>query len=95
MDRRENRQGGGGKRTNGSRRARKVRRENRTRWAASGIKLGSVNIRGLTNEKIFKVLEQHNFDVVCVQETWMKGPVQGEIVIPGFTVCEQRREKGE
>ena len=74
-DHQEKASGGRGKRTNGSRRAKKRRRENRTRWAASGIKVGSVNIRGLTYEKLFLVLKEHNFDLLCVQETWMQGPV--------------------
>ena len=36
--------GQGGKRNNGSRRARAARRGNRARWASAGIKVGSINI---------------------------------------------------
>ena len=42
-----------GKRTNGSKRKRVQRRANRQRWASEGVKVGSVNVAGMS---VFKIL---------------------------------------
>ena len=53
-----------------------------------------MNIRGLTHEKLFLLLSVHDFDVLCIQETWLRSPAQEEFSVPGFHVSEQRRESG-
>jgi hypothetical protein len=54
---------------------------------SEGIKIGSINIRGLTIMKIFLLLEIEDLDVLCIQETWMEKGAQVP-VIPGFKVIE-------
>ena len=55
--------------------------------------IGSVNIRGLTYLKVLLLLEIENFDVLCVQETWMAAGATAP-AIPGYHVVEQRHEIG-
>ena len=71
-----------------------MRRANRQRWANQGIKVGSINIAGLSYFKLFLLLEVHNFDVLCLQETWLVGEHIEPFDIPGYSIYEQRREKG-
>ena len=83
-----------GKRNNGSKRKRAQRRVNRQRWASFGIKVGSINIAGASYFKYYLLQCTHEFDILCLQETWLLGQPAGEIDIPGFRVLEQRRQKG-
>ena len=83
-----------GKRTNGSRRKKQKRRANRLRWASEGVKIGCINVAGLTYFKVFLLLEIYNFDVLCFQETWLKSEISPNLQIPGYTLLEQRRENG-
>jgi exonuclease III len=57
------------------------------RWEKEGIKIGTVNIRGLTMLKMFLLGDIENIDVLCVQETWME---EGALMpsIPGYKVVE-------
>ena len=41
------------------------------RWQKSGITVGSINVRGLSYLKLVVLLEQDDFDVLCLQETWL------------------------
>jgi exonuclease III len=63
------------------------------RWHANGIKIGSVNIRGLTYMKLFLLFEQEEVDVLCVQETWIAEGTPSP-TMPGYQVVEQRRQTG-
>ena len=62
-------------------------------WQTTGIKLGSVNNRGLTFLKLFLLLEQEEVDVLCVQKTWI---TEGSTApaMPGYHVVEQRCQTG-
>jgi hypothetical protein len=57
------------------------------RWEKEGIKIGTVNIRGLTMLKMFLLGDIENIDVLCAQETWME---YGALMpsIPGYKVVE-------
>ena len=55
--------------------------------------MGSINIAGMSLFKLFMLLEQHQLDVLCVQETWLP-PSTCLPLIPGFVVHEQRRQNG-
>jgi hypothetical protein len=39
-----------------------------------------MNVRGLTYLKLVAILEQDDFDVLCLQETWMAEPADPPIV---------------
>ena len=76
------------KRTNGSRRRDAKCRARRARWAEHGIKVGSINMAGMSYFKTYFLLEKYNFDVLCVQETWLTG-VQPELFeFPGYALLE-------
>ena len=63
------------------------------RWHVQGLNIGSQNMGGLTDFKLFLVLEMHDLDVVCLQETWL--PKDAAIpAIPGYQLVEQRRQVG-
>ena len=36
----------------------------------------------------------HNFDVLCLQETWLSGDTGETVNIPGYTLHEKRRATG-
>jgi hypothetical protein len=76
-----------GKRTNGSARRRKEKGDRLHRWEHRGVQVGSVNMAGLSLFKLFLILETHDFDVLCVQETWLK---QSGVTlhVPGYVVYE-------
>ena len=76
------------KRNRGSRRQRVKRRVQRERWATQGVKVGSVNIAGAKDLKIELLFATHQFDILCLQETWLVGEQQAELTYPGFTVLE-------
>jgi Endonuclease/Exonuclease/phosphatase family len=80
-------------RTNGSRRRTQQPSQYMERWHSKGIKIGSVNIRGLTFLKLFLLLEQEEVDVLCVQETWIAEGTRAP-TMPGYQVVEQRRQTG-
>lgn len=77
-----------GKSTNGSRKRSAKHRKRRIRWANTGILVGSVNIKGLNGYKLRILLEIHDFDVLCIQETWLTGPVDDAVKLPGYTLLE-------
>jgi exonuclease III len=55
--------------------------------------VGSINIAGLSLFKIYMLLEFHDLDVLCVQETWL--PASNiALQVPGYHVFEQRRTRG-
>ena len=41
------------------------------RWKKSGITVGSINVRGLSYLKLIVLLEQDDFDILCLQERWL------------------------
>ncbi len=57
--------------TNGSKRARKAKKERMSRWGECGLSVGSVNMAGFSLFKLFLLLEQYALDVLCVQEMWL------------------------
>jgi exonuclease III len=46
-----------------------------------------MNVRGLTYLKLVAILEQDDFDVLCLQETWMAEPADPPIV-KGYKLLE-------
>lgn len=52
------------------------------------MKVGSINIAGLSDFKIFLLLEVYNFDILCLQETWLTGNLAQEFSYPGYTLLE-------
>jgi exonuclease III len=84
---------GRGKRTNGSHRRRREKGQRLERWAEHGLAVGSINIAGISLFKVFLLLELHQLDVLCVQETWLPSS-SVDWQIPGFSVFEQRRPRG-
>ena len=38
---------------------------------------------------------RHNFDVICLQETWLRGTGEVDWKMPGYRVFEYRRAKGK
>jgi hypothetical protein len=53
-------------RTNGSRRRNKSANSNLKTWLTQGLKIGSINIRGLTYLKLYMLLAQCELDVISV-----------------------------
>ena len=60
-----------------------------SRWCSQGIKIGSLNIQGLTYLKLLLLLEQEPVDILCLQETWIAEGTAPPI-LEGFTLVEQR-----
>ena len=52
-----------------------------------------MNVRGLTYLKLQAILEQDEFDVLCLQETWVAESTSPPM-IKGYTLLEQRRPSG-
>jgi exonuclease III len=55
--------------------------------------VGSMNVRGLSYLKLLLIMAQANFDVLCLQETWIAadaGPPQ----LKGYKLYEHRRPTG-
>ena len=74
-------------RSNGSRRRDTGKIKPIQHWQTEGVKIGSINIRGLTYDKILVLLEQADVDILCIQETWMaEGAEMPEL--PGYRVAE-------
>ena len=71
------------KRTNGSARLRKNKLSRLSRWASTGINVGSLNIAGISMFKIWMILETHKLDVLCLQETWLTTS-NVKLNIPGY-----------
>ena len=82
-----------GSRTNGSARRRKKQKEKINRWTNQGLALGSINIAGMSLFKLFLLLEEHQLDILCIQETWLP-PSTCLPTIPGYVLYEQRRVNG-
>ena len=57
------------------------------RWQKSGITVGSMNVRGLSYLKLMAILEQDDFDVLCLQERWMAEPADPPI-LKGYKLME-------
>jgi exonuclease III len=52
-----------------------------------------MNVAGISYYKLFLLLEQYHFDILCLQETWLaKEAIKPNI--PGFNLIEERRDKG-
>ena len=52
--------------------------------------MGSTNVRGLLYLKLISILEQDEFDVLCLQETWIADGAAPPN-LEGFTLVESRR----
>lgn len=52
-----------------------------------------MNVRGLTYLKLLAILEQDDFDVLCLQETWIANPAEPPL-LKGYTLLEQWRPTG-
>jgi exonuclease III len=52
-----------------------------------------MNVRGLTYLKLLAILDQDEFDVLCLQETWIAEQATPPM-IKGFNLLEQRRTTG-
>ena len=50
---------------------------------------------GVSYLKVFLLLETHQFDVLCLQETWLTGTASDGLDIPGYNTLEQRRTTGK
>jgi hypothetical protein len=74
-------------RNNGSRRKQKATNTPIKIWISEGIKIGSINIRGLTIMKMLLLMDIEALDVICVQETWLAEGAQVP-ALPGFKVVE-------
>jgi exonuclease III len=46
-----------------------------------------MNVRGLTYLKLVAILEQDDFDVLCLQETWMAEPADPPL-LKGYKLLE-------
>ncbi len=57
------------------------------RWQNSGITVGSINVRGLSYLKLVALMEQDEFDVLCIQETWMAEPADPPL-LEGYKLLE-------
>jgi exonuclease III len=57
------------------------------RWQNSGITVGSINVRGLSYLKLVALMEQDEFDVLCIQETWMAEPTDPPL-LKGYKLLE-------
>jgi exonuclease III len=55
------------------------------------LSIGSINIAGISNIKIYMLLEVHTLDVLCIQETWLTSS-SVKLDIPGYQVYEERRQ---
>jgi exonuclease III len=55
--------------------------------------VGSTNVRGLSHLKLISILEQDEFDVLCLQETWMANDA-APLLLKGYKILEQRRPAG-
>ncbi len=55
--------------------------------------MGSTNVRGLSYLKLISILEQDEFDVLCLQETWMANDAD-PLLLKGYKIVEQRRPAG-
>jgi exonuclease III len=55
--------------------------------------IGSMNVRGLTYLKLIVILEQGEFDILCLQETWVEEPAEPP-QLKGYKLLEQRRPQG-
>jgi exonuclease III len=64
------------------------------RWKNEGMSIGSINIAGISNIKIYMLLEVHNLDILCIQETWLTSSTV-KLDIPGYQVYEERRQAGK
>jgi exonuclease III len=58
------------------------------------MSIGSINIAGISNIKIFMLLEVHTLDILCIQETWLTSSTV-TLDIPGYQVYEERRQTGK
>ena len=86
-----------GKRNNGSKRKAKVKLHRAgtvQSWLRDGFKMCSINCAGISAFKIFLLLEQHQPDLLCLQETWLVGSF-GAPLVDGYTWYEHRRSKGK
>ena len=63
------------------------------RWKNEGMSIGSINIAGISNIKIYMLLEVHNLDILCIQETSL-APAALPPILAGYPVIEERRSKG-
>jgi exonuclease III len=52
-----------------------------------------MNVRGLTYLKLLAILEQDEFDILCLQETWVAEHTAPPL-LKGYTLLEQRRPTG-
>ena len=59
------------KRTNGSRRKPNDKPKTIQRWLKQGITIGSMNVRGLSYLKLLVLMDHNDFDILCLQETWI------------------------
>ncbi len=81
------------KRSNGSRRKPNNQPKLIKRWLCQGINIGSINVRGLSYLKLLLILDQAEFDILCLQETWVAAQAEPPI-IKGYKIIEQRRPTG-
>ena len=77
----------------GSRRERAKKHARLARWNASGLTMGSANVRGLNEEKLEMLHSRLDWDVLCLQETWLD-PGARPLACPGYQVVEERRQTG-
>ena len=81
------------KRNTGSRRQRRKRQIRISRWQQEGITIGTLNIGGLTYFKLYLLMEFHELDILCLQETWILDHAPPPS-IPGYQLVESRRQQG-
>ena len=55
--------------------------------------MGSINVRGLSYLKLLLIMDQANFDVLCLQETWIADAADPP-QLKGYKLYEQRRPTG-
>jgi exonuclease III len=55
-----------------------------------GLAVGSFNCAGASLFKLKTIIDIHDFDILCIQETWLQQS-SVKLDIPGYLVYEERR----
>ena len=64
--------------------------ERNLRWEKDGLAVGSFNCAGANWFKLRMILDIHEVDILCIQETWLNESAV-KLDIPGYLVYEERR----
>jgi exonuclease III len=81
------------KQSNGSRRKPNSKPKLIQQWLYQGVKSGSIDVGGLSYLKLLLLLDQAEFDILCLQETWVAAQADPPL-LKGYKLVEQRRPTG-